>query len=188
MMAGKVPVSNCLSRFTAPISKRQRRTWKRRCKHRLSLFFAIAKWQPELALNEGLRCKKKLWQEEGREQLESFQLAPWASRRRHDLLVLLDRLDPTIGELSQEIKQEAEKYLEAQRLMTDPGVGPLTALAFILIIGRAERFQCGKQVASYLGLVPLGLERESTVTGAYHQTGEFDVALLDGRSSSGHSS
>jgi hypothetical protein len=34
-------------------------------------------------------------------------------------------------------------------------VGALTALAFVLIIGRAERFQCGKQIASYLGLVPL---------------------------------
>src|SRR5438445_8657676 len=39
--------------------------------------------------------------------------------------------------------------------MTHPGVGPLTALAFVLIIGEADRFQCGKQVASYLGLVPL---------------------------------
>jgi transposase len=39
--------------------------------------------------------------------------------------------------------------------MTHPGVGPLTALAFVLIIGNAERFQCGKQIASYLGLVPL---------------------------------
>jgi transposase len=39
--------------------------------------------------------------------------------------------------------------------MTHPGVGALTALAFVLIIGRAERFQCGKQIASYLGLVPL---------------------------------
>jgi transposase len=35
------------------------------------------------------------------------------------------------------------------------GVGALTALAFVLIIGDAKRFQCGKQVASYLGLVPL---------------------------------
>ena len=34
-------------------------------------------------------------------------------------------------------------------------VGALTALAFVLIIGRAERFGSGKQVASYLGLVPL---------------------------------
>src|SRR5207248_11094557 len=68
---------------------------------------------------------------------------------------LLDRLNPTIAELSQAIQQEVEKCPEARRLMTHPGVGPLTALAFVLIIGDAERFPCGKQVASYLGLVPL---------------------------------
>jgi transposase len=39
--------------------------------------------------------------------------------------------------------------------MTHPGVGALTALAFVVIIGEAERFQCGKQIACYLGLVPL---------------------------------
>ena len=108
-----------------------------------------------VALNEGIRCNKRLWREKGREQLESFRLAPWASRRRHDLLELLDRLNPTIGALSQAIEQEVEKCPEAQRLRTHPGVGPLTALAFVLIIGKPDRFQCGKQIASYLGLVPL---------------------------------
>ncbi len=108
-----------------------------------------------VALNEGLRCKKRLWRERGRQQLESFLLAPWASRRRRDLLELMDRLNPTIAELSQAIEQEVEKCPEAQRLRTHPGVGALTALAFVLIIGRTERFHCGKQVASYLGLVPL---------------------------------
>jgi transposase len=95
-----------------------------------------------------------LWREAGRKQLESFRLAPWASRRRHDLLELLDRLSPTIAELTQVIEQEVEKYPEAKRLATHPGVGPLSALAFVLIIGKAERFRCGKQIASYLGLVP----------------------------------
>src|SRR5271169_4554098 len=108
-----------------------------------------------VALNEGLRCKKRLWRDSGRKQLESFALAPWASRRRRDLLELLDRLTPTIAELTQAIEQEVEKCPEAQRLATHPGVGALTALSFVLIIGRAERFQCGKQIASYLGLVPL---------------------------------
>jgi transposase len=108
-----------------------------------------------VALNEGLRCKKRLWRAGGRQQLESFRLAPWASRRRHDLLELLDRLNPMIAELSQAIEQEAEKHPEAQRVMTHPGVGALTALAFVLILGNPERFSRGKQVASYLGLVPL---------------------------------
>ena len=68
---------------------------------------------------------------------------------------LLDRLNPTIAELTQAIEQEAEKCPPAQRLRTHPGVGALTALAFVLILGEADRFHCGKQVASYLGLVPL---------------------------------
>ena len=40
------------------------------------------------------------------------------------------------------------------RLMTHPGVGPLTALAFVLIIGTPKRFKCGKQIGSYVGLIP----------------------------------
>src|SRR6202790_4347853 len=107
-----------------------------------------------VALNEGLRCKKRLWGEAGREQLEAFRLAPWASRRRRDLLELLDRLNPTIAELSQAIEQEVEKCPAARRLMTHPGVGSLTPKLFVLNIGQAERFQGGKQVAIYLVLVP----------------------------------
>jgi transposase len=76
-----------------------------------------------VALNEGLRRKKRLWRDAGREQLESFALTPWASRRRRDLLELLDRLTPTIAELTQAIEQEVEKCPEAQRLQTHPGVG-----------------------------------------------------------------
>ncbi len=67
--------------------------------------------------------------------------------RRQELLELLDRLNPTINELTAAIEQEVEKRSEARRLMTHPGVGPLTALAFVLIIGTAERFRSGKQIA-----------------------------------------
>src|SRR5215467_10511414 len=38
--------------------------------------------------------------------------------------------------------------------MTQPGVGPITALAYVLTIGDVARFKRGKQVASYLGLIP----------------------------------
>ena len=107
-----------------------------------------------VAMNEGIRRKKALWSKSGRAQLESFSLAPWSSRRRQDLLELLDRLNPTIEQLSAAIAQEAEKRPEVRRLMTHPGVGPLTALAFVLIIGSPERFRCGKQIGSYVGLIP----------------------------------
>ena len=107
-----------------------------------------------VALNEGVRRKKGLWSRQGRAQLESFRLAPWATRRRQDLLELVDRLSPRIDELSRAIAQEAERRVEVQRLMTHPGVGPLTALAYVLIIGSPERFGGGKQISSYLGLIP----------------------------------
>ncbi len=107
-----------------------------------------------VAMNEGVRRKKGLWSKSGRAQLESLPLAPWAARRRHDLLELLDRLNPTIEELSTAVEQEAKQRPEVLRLMTHPGVGPITALAFVLIIDSAERFACGKQIASYVGLIP----------------------------------
>ncbi|MGO9589275.1 MAG: IS110 family transposase [Candidatus Acidiferrales bacterium] len=107
-----------------------------------------------LAMNEGNRRKKKLWSEQGRAQLEKLPLETWASRRRHDLLELLDRMNPTIEALTAAVEQEAKKQPEVLRLMTHPGVGPLTALAFVLIIGTPDRFPCGKQIGSYVGLIP----------------------------------
>jgi transposase len=107
-----------------------------------------------LTLNEGKRWKKKLWSEKGRAMLEKLALAPWASRRRKELLELLDRLDPAIEELTAAVGQEARKRPDVLRLMTHPGVGPLTALAFVLIIGTPERFQCGKQIGTYVGMIP----------------------------------
>jgi transposase len=63
-------------------------------------------------------------------------------------------MNPTIEELTAAVEQEAKKWPEVLRLMTHPGVGPLTALAFVLIIGTPERFPCGKQIGSYIGLIP----------------------------------
>ena len=107
-----------------------------------------------LAMNEGYRWKKKLFSEEGRALLEKLALAPWASRRRQELLELLDRMNPTIAELTAAAEQEARKRPEAVRLMTHPGVGPLTALAYVLIIGTPARFQRGKQIGTYVGMIP----------------------------------
>lgn len=107
-----------------------------------------------IALNEGLQRRSRLWSKQGRAQLESFALDRWTARRRHDLLHLFDQLTPQIAELSQAVEREAERRPEVRRLMTHPGVGPITALAFVLVLGTPHRFRCGKQVGSYLGLIP----------------------------------
>ena len=107
-----------------------------------------------VAMNEGIRRKRGLWTKQGRAELESLSLPTWTRRRRQELLELVDQFDPSIDQLSQAIEQEGEQQPEVQRLMTHPGVGPITALAFVLVLGTPQRFSCGKQVASYLGLVP----------------------------------
>src|SRR6267154_338291 len=104
-----------------------------------------------LAMNEGYRWKKKLFSEKGRALLEKLSLAPWASRRRKELLELLDQLDPKIAELTAAVEQEAEKRPEVLLLMSHPGVGPTTGLVYVLVIGTPNRFPCGKQIGSYIG-------------------------------------
>src|SRR3989440_10676116 len=52
------------------------------------------------------------------------------------------------------VQHAAEENPQAKLLMTQAGVGPNTGLAFVLTIGEVGRFQRGKQVASYLGLIP----------------------------------
>src|ERR1700723_721312 len=63
-------------------------------------------------------------------------------------------MNPTIEELTAAVEQEARKRPEVLRLMTHPGVGPLTALAYVLIIGAPARFQRGKQIGTYVGMIP----------------------------------
>ena len=107
-----------------------------------------------VALNEGLQRKRSLWRSSGRAELESLSLARWSGRRRQDLLVLLDQLEPSVAWLTAAIEAEAQKRPEVRRLMKHPGVGAITALAFVLIIGDPQRFANGKKLSSYLGLVP----------------------------------
>jgi transposase len=107
-----------------------------------------------MAMGQGICRKKKLWTAVGRKELQGLSLGPWASRRRQQLLDMLDQLEPVMEELDRAVIQEAEKRPAAVHLRTQPGVGPVTALAFVLTIGPVSRFQRGKQVVSYLGFNP----------------------------------
>jgi transposase len=107
-----------------------------------------------MALSGGLQKKRKLWSKAGREELERLPLLPYAAQRRKRLLEDLDELGVEIGELDRRVYEEAQQRPEAVRLMTHPGVGPVTALAMVLTLGPAERFESGKQVGSYFGLIP----------------------------------
>lgn len=107
-----------------------------------------------LAMNQGVQKKRRLWSAAGQKLLRELPLKPWASRRREDLLNVVAMLDQQIQSLDLAVKQAAEQNSQARLLMTQPGVGPVTSLAFVLTMGDVSRFPRGKQVASYLGLIP----------------------------------
>ena len=107
-----------------------------------------------LALNQGVRRKRRLWSREGRSVLEQLPLQGWTARRREDLLTMLDGLEEQVVELDRAVRSEAERRPAVQLLMTHPGVGPVVGLAYVLTLGPVARFPRGKQVASYLGLIP----------------------------------
>ena len=67
---------------------------------------------------------------------------------------MLDQLNPCIKELDEAVQEETRSRAEAVHLMQQSGVGPVTALTFVLTLGPISRFQTSKQVVSYLGLNP----------------------------------
>jgi len=107
-----------------------------------------------LALNQGVQQKWKLWTQKGRELLEQLPLTGWTAKRRADDLQLLDELNRSIAELDTAVQQAAAQNRIALLLQTHPGVGPITALAFVLTLGQIDRFAHSKKVVSYLGLNP----------------------------------
>lgn len=106
-----------------------------------------------IAKSEGLTGSKR-WSNQRRAQIEALPLTGWYAERRVDLLGLLDDLEMRIKPLDQAVEEAAGEDAEARLLMTHPGVGPVTSLAYVLVMGDWRRFPRGKQVGSYLGLIP----------------------------------
>jgi transposase len=107
-----------------------------------------------MAKNEGL-LSKRVWCPMRRNQIEALPLAGWNVERRRDLIALLEEMNRRIEPLDEAVIKAAEQNPEACLLMTHPGVGPVVSLAYVLTIGNWERFPRGKQVGSYLGLIPV---------------------------------
>jgi len=107
-----------------------------------------------LALSHGLRRGHALWTRTGQHTLRALPLAPHAGEQRDTLLALCPQLQGPIDELDREVQQETQQRPQSRRLMTHPGVGPITALATEVFLGDPRRFVDGKSVASYVGMIP----------------------------------
>jgi transposase len=107
-----------------------------------------------IALNYRLTLGASLFTRRGLAELRALPLPPHTAMRRDESLELLGRLDRQIGQLEQCLAVAAQTDAEAGRLMTHSGVGPLTALATLVVLGPVERFPTSKHVVSYVGLAP----------------------------------
>jgi transposase len=107
-----------------------------------------------IALNRRLALGSKLWSQRGRAQLAALDLSPPTAQRRADSLELLTWLETHIAGLDARIADAAHANPGARLLLTHPGVGALTALTTVLVLGPAARFPGSKHVVSYVGLAP----------------------------------
>jgi transposase len=107
-----------------------------------------------IALANGLRRGPSLWTSAGQQAIASLPLSPHAAYRRNELQALYRKFEAEIDKLNQRVEQQAGERCGARLLMTHPGVGPITALATDVFLGDPARFRDGKELASYVGMIP----------------------------------
>ena len=66
----------------------------------------------------------------------------------------LEQLSERIEEMDRVIERTAADHEACQRLMTIPGIGPVTATALVSAIGNGAEFRRGRDLAAWVGLVP----------------------------------
>ncbi len=113
----------------------------------------------------GLRLVKKsvnqdelsvsdLFGRKGRQWLAGIELPAHEREQVESNLRLHDALDAELKLVDGQLAQRALADVEVRRLMTIPGVGPVTALSLLAVIGDITRFPSAGQLVGYLGLDP----------------------------------
>ena len=98
---------------------------------------------------------------------------------KDEALRLAERLEVVerqIEELCQKIDGEAKKDGNVQKIMTVPGIGPVTALSYVAYIGDVNRFENAHQVSNFIGFVPK-VDRSCTINRMGHITKQGNPLL-----------
>ena len=107
-----------------------------------------------IAMSHGLRRGATLWSRDGQTTLGALPLPPHAEHRRNELVALYQHLAAQVDQLDTRVEEAVRPRSAATRLMTHPGVGPVTALATEVFLGDPGRFADGKALGSYVGMIP----------------------------------
>ena len=134
-----------------------------------------------IALNEGVQRRSRLWSKQGRRQLESFALAPWMARRRHDLLRTAgpvdaaDRRAQPGGRAGSPAAAGSAALDDASRSRSDHGTGLRVGAGYA---GSFPLRQAGGQLSGPDSL--RRFQRRETTPGTPEQAGQHAAALPAG--------
>jgi len=65
-----------------------------------------------------------------------------------------EKVSREIADLDRKLLSLTRGHQDSRRLMTVPGIGPITALAFCAAIDDPARFRRSRSVGAYFGLTP----------------------------------
>jgi transposase len=106
-----------------------------------------------LTRREGLRIRSGEAESLG-ERLRELTLPAWLERILAPVVAAMDEGNQQLAAVDQALLQVVGRDPVVQRLDTAPGVGVVTAVAFVATLDQVERFEGAHQVECYLGLVP----------------------------------
>src|SRR5215470_18053759 len=87
-------------------------------------------------------------------EAEQTKLTSLGQELFHRLFAELGSLEAELASYQEKLEALADTHLVCQRLLTVPGIGPLTATALMAAVSDAQVFKNGRQFAAWLGLVP----------------------------------
>ena len=90
----------------------------------------------------------------GKLESEQDKLTPLSQEMFWQLVDEFAALEKQLASYQEKLEALATTHPECQRLMTIPGIGPLSATALVAAISDASAFKNGRQCAAWLGLVP----------------------------------
>jgi transposase len=87
-------------------------------------------------------------------EAEKDKLTPLSQEMFGKLVEEFAALEKQLAYYQEKLEALATTHPESQRLMTIPGIGPITATALVAAVGDVGVFKNGRQFAAWLGLVP----------------------------------
>src|SRR3954452_11186516 len=132
-----------------------------------------------LAVVFGVRLPRGLSPRFTEQVIQASQGIAGLSGAMQGLLAARKAVLEAVVAIDRDMRLLARSSQDCQRLMTIPGVGQLTALAFVATIDAPERFRRSRDVGAYLGLVPRRFQSgEIDYVGSISKCGDRRVRTL----------